>query len=176
MRSVCCDFPAWPKLQHMWSCAWLASTGTGDDAGGGLGEGCSADADLPEDGSHQIHAANLGPWPYSCFPQYITLVHRDALVPYSGGPEFLDADCTDGVAGVDGTPMIQKALQHLSSRSLHLSDAAMHVSIFYTSSLRACKRTGIGKSARPISFARGEAHDAASSKRHRDTCSYAQSC
>ena len=105
MRSVCCDFPAWPKLQHVWSCAWLASTGTGDDAGGGscawlastgtgddagggLGEGCSADADLPEDGSHQIHAANLGPWPYSCFPQYITLVHRDALVPYSGGPNF----------------------------------------------------------------------------------------
>ena len=88
MRSVCCYFPAWPKLQHMWSCAWLASTGTGDDAGGGLGEGCSADADLPEDGSHQIHAANLGPWPYSCFPQYITLVHRDALVPYSGGPNF----------------------------------------------------------------------------------------
>ena len=88
MRSVCCDFPAWPKLQHVWSCARLASTGTGDDAGGGLGEGCSADADLPEDGSHQMHAANLGPWPYSCFPQYITLVHRDALVPYSGGPNF----------------------------------------------------------------------------------------
>ena len=45
MRSVCCYFPAWPKLQHMWSCAWLASTGMGDDAGGGLGEGCSVDSD-----------------------------------------------------------------------------------------------------------------------------------
>ena len=70
MRSVCCYFPAWAKLQHMWSCAWLASTGMGDDAGGGLGEGSSADTDfdLPAEMSIQIHAAS------SCFPQYITLV------------------------------------------------------------------------------------------------------
>ena len=54
----------------------------GDDAGGGLGEGSSADADWPAEMSIQIHAAN------SCFPQYITLVYRGALVPYSAGPDF----------------------------------------------------------------------------------------
>jgi len=60
----------------MWSCAWLASTGMGDEEGGGLGEGSSADADLPPEMSIHIHAAT------SCFPQYITLVHSGEPVPY----------------------------------------------------------------------------------------------
>ena len=59
----------------MWSCAWLASTGMGDDAGGGLAEGSSAYADLPAEMSIQIHTAT------SCFPQYMTLVYRGALEP-----------------------------------------------------------------------------------------------
>ena len=77
MRSVCCYFPAWPKLQHMWSCAWLASTGMGDDAGGGLGEGCSADSgfDLPAEMS--MHLSCLKE-----FPEYITLTCRGELVRY----------------------------------------------------------------------------------------------
>ena len=61
----------------MWSCAWLASTGMGDDAGGGLGEGCSADNDFDLPAEMSIHLTCL-----EKFPEYINLNCRGELVRY----------------------------------------------------------------------------------------------
>ena len=74
----------------MWSCAWLASTGMGDDAGGGLGEGCTADDDFDGLGEG-CSADNDFALPagmsihISClteFPEYIALICRGELVRY----------------------------------------------------------------------------------------------
>ena len=59
----------------MWSRAWLASAGMGDGAGGGLGEGCTADNDFDLPAEMSIHLTCL-----EKIAEYINLICRGELV------------------------------------------------------------------------------------------------
>ena len=134
MRSVCCYFPAWAKLQHMWSCAWLASTGMGDDACG-RGSGW------------RLQCRQR--FRFACRDEHPPHMLRE--IPRIHKPHLQGWTCTL-LPGAEMSIQIQQILQHPHPRS---SRSVVHVAIYVNSP--ACERMGIRSNLLgPISFACGE--------------------